>query len=215
MKIYFIRHAQSEGNISSVEHHDGVSLSEEGKKQAEFLANRISSLPIDVIVCSTYGRTQETAEIINKKIGKNIILNDFLVERKVPSSIIGKHSRSTEVLDIYNLLRQNFKKIDARHSDEENFEDLSKRAGEALNFIKSQPYENILVVTHGSFSRVLLARMIFGENITGHEFASIHRSFDSSNTGITVVEHKIPESDLQNEWVIKVWNDHAHLGEIK
>jgi broad specificity phosphatase PhoE len=215
MNIYFVRHAQSEGNISKLEHHDGVRLTGEGKAQAEILAKRLKNLPVEIILSSTYERTRQTADIINKELGKEIVYSDALVERRIASSVIGKHTLSEEVKTLYNLLRANFKKENARHSDEENFEDLKARAAKALEFIKSQPHENVLVVTHGSFLRAMLAYMVFGKDLTGHEFAQMHRGFNNNNTGITLAEHKTPSSIFENEWIIRIWNDHAHLGEIK
>ncbi len=212
MNIYFVRHAQSEGNVSKIEHHDGVKLTEQGKKQAGSLAKRFKDIPVEVIVSSTYIRTRETAEIINEVVNKEVIYSDSLIERLVPSEILGKVADKDDVQAVYNLLRENFLKPDARHSDEENFEDLRDRAGKALDFVTSLPYENILVVTHGSFLRSLFAYMIFGKEITGREFFMVHRALRNKNTGITLVEYKKSSSPLKNDWIIHAWNDHAHLG---
>jgi broad specificity phosphatase PhoE len=211
MNIYLVRHAQSEGNISQIEHHDGVNLTEKGKEQARSLAARFKNIPIDIILSSSYSRARETADILNIEINKEIIYSDVLIERQVPTEIIGKHIKQDGVQSLYDLLRENFKKENTRHSDEENFEDLKERAGKALEFIKTQPYENVLVVTHGSFLRALLAYMIFGESMTGHEFAQVHRAFRNKNAGITVVEYKATTSPLKNDWLVHDWNDFAHL----
>lgn len=214
MNIYFVRHAESEGNITRIEHNDGVFLTENGKKQATSVANKLLRVPIEVILSSTYSRAKQTAEILSDTLKKEVIFTDTLIERVVPSEIVGKHMQDEYVQSVYNLLRENFRKENGRHSDEENFEDLKERAIKALDFIKNQPHENVLVVTHGSFLRVLLACMIFGKDITGHEFARTHRAFKNNNTGITFVQYKMAESPLKNDWIIHAWNDHSHLADV-
>jgi probable phosphomutase (TIGR03848 family) len=47
----------------------GVSLSEEGRAQAERLAERLSVMPIDAIYCSPMERARETAEPLALKLG--------------------------------------------------------------------------------------------------------------------------------------------------
>lgn len=54
MKVYFVRHAESEGNVSEFEHADGVNLTEQGRKQAESLAKRFKKIPVGIILSSTY-----------------------------------------------------------------------------------------------------------------------------------------------------------------
>jgi probable phosphomutase (TIGR03848 family) len=47
----------------------GVSLSEEGRAQAERLAERFSVMPIDAVYCSPMERARETAEPLALKLG--------------------------------------------------------------------------------------------------------------------------------------------------
>jgi uncharacterized phosphatase len=216
MIIYFVRHGESEGNVSGLEHNDGgLKLTTLGVSQAEFVAKRFDTIPLDVIISSHYHRARQTSEIISAHLKKEIIVSELFGERVLPSEMIGKKIDDDEVLSIHKLLRENFHKENARHSDEENFADMKKRASEALQFLRSQPFENILVVSHASFIKTLLSYMVFGHRLNSREFFSIQRSFRIKNTSITKVETRERTASHDFEWYIDVWNDHAHLGEIK
>ena len=79
--IYLVRHGQTDWNIEKkhTQGHTDIPLNENGKKQAEQLAQSISNLKIDKIISSDLLRAKETAEIINKKLYKIIELMEFNV----------------------------------------------------------------------------------------------------------------------------------------
>ncbi len=213
MKIYFVRHGESEGNTGPLHQGPDTPLTENGRKQAEFVAERFSDIPIDLIVSSTYERAKETAYIINSLILRPIEYSELFVERRQPSEIVGTPKEGPVSEEIRNLMREKRHTLGWRHSDEENFEDLKKRGLDALDFILSLGRENVLVVTHGLFMRMLIACVILGKEMTSHEYFKIMVSFDTKNTGITMCEYKpaIP-NERDNPWHIVAWNDHAHLG---
>ena len=70
MKLYLVRHGQTEHNASSLHQDEKVELSKQGKKQAIILAKRFSKIPIELIYSSPMNRARKTAEVINKKIKK-------------------------------------------------------------------------------------------------------------------------------------------------
>ena len=75
--IYFVRHGESEANqrgIFAGQKEDSV-LTEKGKEQARATAQEIENenLKIDKIVSSPLKRTKETAEIIAKEIGFDVL----------------------------------------------------------------------------------------------------------------------------------------------
>ena len=102
-----------------------------------------------------------------------------------------------------------------RFEDEENFDDLVSRAKQTLQLLEKDPAEHIAVVTHGLFLRVLMAVVLFGDGLTGHELWRVFVSFKSANTGLTILEY-LPSGEKRMSpeypWRIFVWNDHAHLG---
>ncbi len=71
-EFYFIRHGQTDHNISVVnpkeDHPSETPLNETGRKQAKLIEPTISLLPIQTICSSPLKRAQETKEIISSKL---------------------------------------------------------------------------------------------------------------------------------------------------
>ena len=61
----------------------GIHLSEEGRQQAEALAQRLASLPIEAIYASPLERTVETAEVIATPHGLSVQLRENLGEVRI------------------------------------------------------------------------------------------------------------------------------------
>lgn len=209
-KAYFIRHGESEGNSRSIWQGRYSPLTEKGKRQASFIAERCTKFPVEVVISSTMNRAKETAEIIVSKINKPLETSDLFVERRRPKEQIGRPKNDQKVLEAENAIRANFHIGGFRFSDEENFDDLRNRAKQALNFLKNRPEENILVVTHGFFMRIVMAYVVLGDKLTGGECGQFIRAFHMENTGITVLG--LDERTKDNPWWLWIWNDHAHLG---
>ena len=120
-------------------------------------------------------------------------------------------------MGIYDEVRQNFHLPGYRHSDEENFEDFKKRALSCLEYLEGRSEQHIVVVTHGFFLRILMAAVVFGDELTGEECEHMIRSLLMDNTGVTIVRlrdapYRLPTGELGSKWELRVWNDHAHLG---
>jgi len=209
-KVYFVRHGESEGNAGPIRQTASASLTKKGKSQAAFVAERCAKLPIEIIVSSTMNRAKETAQIISDKISKSLEYSALFVERRRPSEVLGKRKDDPIALEAEKAIYDNFHLPEFRFSDEESFEDLKNRAKNVLDYLAKRPEENILVVTHGFFMRIIMAYVLFGEKLTGEECVRFIRVFHMENTGITVLIHE-PE-DKSSPWWLWVWNDHAHLG---
>ena len=207
--IYLVRHGESEGNIGLYRQGPTSPLTERGIKQAEIVANRCVNLPIDLCITSTMMRAQQTADIISNRIGKTFEKSDLFIERLRPSVQFGMAVDSSESKEIDKILLQNFIKPNARIADEEIFEDLNSRAEKALDSLKNKKENHILVVTHGLFLRVIVGKVIFGNDLTGSICDDMFRALRTENTGISVI---IFDEEKQ-EWLLKTWNDHAHLAE--
>lgn len=208
--MYFIRHGESEGNTGPIRQDSFSELSDRGRKQAAFMAERVSKLPVEILVASTMTRAQQTAFIIGEKIGKKVVSSDLFVERRRPSAQTGKPKDDPEAALIDKDIWNNFSTAEYRHSDEENFEDLRDRARQALEFLANRPEEHIAVVTHGFFMRIVMAYVVFQERLTGKECELFMRTFRMENTGLTIL--KYAGSDQEPPWWLWTWNDHAHLG---
>jgi broad specificity phosphatase PhoE len=208
-QIYLVRHGESQGNVGTHYQEESTPLTENGRKQAAFVAERTKKLPIEAIIASTMVRAQQTAAIIAEGTDLPVESSSLFIERRRPTEQIANLKESPEAVDAEAGIIQSGGLSGFRYSDEENFDDLKERAGEALAFLENHPKDSLLVVTHGVFVRNLVARAIFGENLTGSECSAILDAFVASNTGITVLQFD-PEKRVR--WSLLTWNDHAHLG---
>lgn len=211
-KIYFIRHGESETNAGTIFRGAHSALTEKGKAQACFIAERCTRLPIEILISSSLKRAQETAVIIGETIHKEIETSDLFVERRRPSIQKGMAKNDPISVEADKSIFDNFSVPGFRHSDEENFDDLKQRAGEALSHLSERKEKHIAVVTHGFFMRVVIAFAVFGPELTGKECERFIRSFHMENTGITVLGF---DGVGPHSWWLWVWNDHSHLAELE
>ena len=214
--VYFVRHGQSKGNVEPVFQAADSPLTEEGKRQAHLIAKRCAKLPIQIILASTQLRAKETAEIITGKTGTLLEFSDLFRERRKPSALNGKSFSDPAANDLNEQWVKSLLDEGPRAGDGENFADVSQRAGKALDFLLKRTEDEILVVTHGVFMRYIVARAMYGEELTGRDFSKLAQSMVMENTGITVLRHDAPVNILAwgelAPWQLWVWNDHAHLG---
>jgi broad specificity phosphatase PhoE len=209
-KIYFVRHGESEENVGLFIGDSNSLLTENGKNQSEVIARRCENLPIESVVASNFVRAQETAKTISNKINIPIETSDLFSEKRRPSDHVGKLKTDEQVLEDSKTIRENFHDEDFRLQDEETFSELKLRAKEALLFLQNKPEQEILVVTHALFLAVIIAYVIFGEELTSFECKKVIRTLRMENTGMTVL--KFDEKREKNPWILWIWNDHAHLG---
>lgn len=207
MIVYLVRHGQTNLNAQGMHQPPNSTLSELGKKQASGLAERISHLKVDKIISSTLTRAVETAEIINKKIHKKIVHSELFVENKRPTEVENESHRDPEVLAIQDKIQGNFADPSWHYSDEENYYDVLDRALKAVQFLEKQNEEHVLVVTHGTFLKMLIGVMIFDFDLAPSMGERMTEVLHMNNTGVTIAEFKY------GKWRIRTWNDIAHLAE--
>jgi probable phosphoglycerate mutase len=82
MRIYLVRHGESEGNKKKVFQDPQSPLSSEGVAQAEAVAKRFKGVHVDLIFASPFTRAKMTAEAISNKLHTEIEFWDDLHEIK-------------------------------------------------------------------------------------------------------------------------------------
>lgn len=210
MKIYLTRHGQSEGNLGHIYQGPDESLTELGHKQAAFLANRFSTINIDLLLVSPYKRAQQTAKYVSEKKGIEITTNNLLIEKNWGSALTGKSRNDASVKETIDLLLEKEQSDpEFRLNDEERFIDIRDRAVKFLNFASTLNGKNegVCVVSHGHFLRVVIAVIIHGKEVTAKLFRDLFATTSMHNTGITAIDFG------EKGWHIITLNDHAHLGD--
>lgn len=206
MKVYLVRHGQSEGNKAGI-HQDGeVMLSNHGQLQAQSVAERFKSLPVDVVIASDYVRAKETAKSIASVTGHTVETFPLLREMKMPTSVVGRKHDELEVVEIKKSIKKNFHNPDWRHSDEETFIDVWKRSKQILHLFEKRKEENIVCVAHGTIILNVILTIIAGDYYSSHLYLAAKQVMHLENTGITLVEFN------GEKWRVLTWNDYAHLG---
>jgi probable phosphoglycerate mutase len=212
--IYLVRHGEAQNNVKNTPTYlaEEAKLTEKGREQAAFIAERASTLPIEALIASDFVRSQETAQVVADKIGVPVDICDLFGERRGPSELIGRPWEDPETQRIETEWVRTFHASDSKVKDGENFAEIVERAKKALVYLESRKESHILVVSHGFFLRLLAAHLILGEHLTPEVFHAFDDRVRTQNTGMTVLQYN-PE-DKYSFWSMLVWNDHAHLGSI-
>lgn len=206
MKVYFVRHGSS--TLTEARHQrPETRLSELGFKQALAVSRRLTNIPVDIILTSTYSRALQTARVIENHKHAPLIQTDLLTERKMPSEFLGKEIDDPKVVPVHQAIREHFHDPGWHHTDEENAADLLSRAGKTLDLIISQRGESVVVVTHGYFLIVLVFSILFDRSTDSRLLQQFRGHMSASNAGLTLCEY------VGGRWSLVTWNDFSHLQE--
>jgi broad specificity phosphatase PhoE len=208
--VYFVRHGQSEGNISPVFQSHESPLTEVGKHQADRIAGRINKLTFETLISSPLPRTKETAEAIAKMTGKKPEYSELFVERIKPSGIGGKSYEDERASKLWRDWEISLYTSEVKVEDGENFDEIIERADKALDFLKKRTEKHLVVVTHGFFLRTIIARVLLNDSLTAANFKNFQSRATMENTGLSAI--KFSKGYEDSHWRLWMYNDHAHLG---
>lgn len=147
MNIYLARHVESEYNEKNLLNSDPsvyVGLTKKGVRQAEQLASNLLNRQanFELIYTSELPRTQLTAEIINRHHNKQIIVDPLINENK--TGYEGKLFNEWKT-----ALNNSNDPWNEAFNDGESMSAAFSRSKQFFDKLKQQPYESVLVITHG------------------------------------------------------------------
>jgi broad specificity phosphatase PhoE len=217
--VYFVRHGESIANVGHPMYlsEEEVVLTEKGKEQARFIAERCKKLSAEVLIASTATRARQTAEYIQEATGLEVEVSGLFTERIPPKELFGRPKDDPEAKKMEDEWMLTFFQDNTRVASGENFADLKSRVSQALKHLEERSERRILVATHGFFLHMTAALVTLGESLTAEEFNRFAPAVWIDNTGITRLEYRDQVFTRANGkrhkgWVLRVWNDHAHLG---
>lgn len=149
MKIYLVRHGQTEKNkFGLVQGQTEADLSEKGRKDAKELINLIETLNIDIVISSPLKRAIDTAKIItNNKYPINI--DDRIIERNW-GMCEGVNIEEVDTVKCWNFY------INTNDNMIEPVQDFMKRLSEFIEEIrKKYSDKKVLIVTHSAVLRAM------------------------------------------------------------
>lgn len=158
MKLYLVRHAQSERNQGR--EHD--KLSDVGIEQAKRLGLFLKDKHIDYVYCSSLIRAKETFNHIRSSL-KNIKETFYTDEIREHDQGVFHNLPAKEWY--YHLIKLKEKDVDLLNYRPEGGETLLETEKRAQKFIdllkqKHKQKEHILIVSHGMFLRLFILRLM-------------------------------------------------------
>jgi len=201
-QVIFIRHGETLWNIEGrVMGQLDSPLSARGVKQAEAIAERLSSISFSHLYSSDLGRAVQTAEIISKRCNKEIVLDESLRERNM--GVFQGHTRKEKKAKYPDIWRQ-CKAVGADFiipGGESQNQRLARSIEVMDRLADAHPGETIVIVSHDGILRG------FFSHILGLDTASETRIMRSNATYNCFLK-------LNGDWRLKVWGDTSHLQNI-
>lgn len=199
--IYLIRHCEAMGNQKRLfQGSTDCDISETGKKQLEYLAERFDNIKLDAVFSSPLIRAQKTAHAIadSKSLAVNtrqdlVEIHGGVVEgrpfQEAFNAIAG-------LADTWNNHPQDF----APQGGEPMRHGYERIYSEILELARQNSGETIAVTTHGGVLRCLLCRVFYND---------IERLKDvpwCENTAVTLIK-----IDDENNIGVEFFNDYSHV----
>jgi broad specificity phosphatase PhoE len=176
MKLYFVRHGESEANLLNEFSNRGVKhgLTVKGREQALQLAQNLKSVSITAIFASPILRAQQTAEILARASGGTYQIADALREYDV-GILEGKSDPASwqiywEVSNAWLAHRD----WDRRIAGGESFRDIERRFIPFITELRQtyqSPTDAIVLVGHGGTYRCMLPLILQNIDV---QFAAAH-----------------------------------------
>ena len=148
MKIYVVRHGQTEWNLEHrVQGISDIELTEQGIEETKDLKKLVDKLDIDVVISSPLKRTRETAKILTPD--KPINIDDRIIERNWGLNE-GANIDEVDRWDCWDVV------LNTGLNEIEKIQDFMYRVSEFIEDIKTRYKDkNVLIVTHSAVSRVI------------------------------------------------------------
>lgn len=209
MKVYLVRHGQTEEHAQRRRQTPDSRLSREGKKQVEAVAKRLAQEEIDLIFSSGWPRARQTAEIIAEKIEKPLEFFDYIHEKEQHPDLGGAKWESRIHKEFEENRLKNWSNLEWKFKGRgESLKDVATRAVKFKKHLeKVHLGQNLLVISHGDFIRSFVAICVLDEDLKNRSFARFCRGVHINNTGLSLVEYKEDEKF----WSIQYLNEHLHL----
>ncbi len=211
--IYFIRHGESVDATLPIFQSKNSPLSTKGISQAQNVASRLKDIDFDLLVSSTMRRAKESASYISSSSNKGVLNSDLFIEPIRPDGIDGKPRQDAKVRKLRNDWKKTlYEPNSERIGSGENYDAIMSRTQSALDFLAERPEEAIVVVAHGYFIRSIIAKALFGDELTSRTLKKFQDSTDMNNGAVSIIERR-RFNDGSYIWSLLVLNDTSHMNQ--
>lgn len=148
MKLYVLRHGQTDGNITGVmQGNMDTELNSNGKEQARKARETLKNANIDLVICSPMKRTAETAHLAAPNIP---CLYDKRLLSRDHGEFEGLRRDEVNLHDYWNINKN------IQYEKAESVNHMIERITSLLDDIKKYYYDKtVLLVTHSGVTRIL------------------------------------------------------------
>lgn len=199
MRIYFVRHGETDYNKQQIVQGSGIdsSLNDMGRSQASALFEKYKEVPFDLVFTSALQRTQQTAQHFIDKPIPHISTPDL---NEINWGVHEGQKSTPFMINAYKDLINKWgaNDFDARLEEGESANELQTRLNRFLNQLKERKENTVLVFTHGRTLRCIMC-LIEGKHLREME------NYQHHNTGVFLVNYE----DGQYEVLLN--NDTSHL----
>jgi probable phosphoglycerate mutase len=198
-EVILIRHGETRWNREGRwQGHADSPLTESGLVQAKALARRLSSMDFSALYSSDLGRAQDTASIIARETGHEILFDSRLRERNVG---IFQGLTLLEMKDQFPDVFQRYLNHDSEYVIPEG-ESMNQRFAINIQCVnelaEKHRGQSVVVVTHGG---VLNSMFRYVLKLP----PEANRRYKIKNTSINSFVHG------ENGWVLQTWGDVSHV----
>lgn len=182
--IYLARHGESDWNAANrFQGHSDRPLTEEGRRQAEALAELVAAENVDTIYSSPLIRALETARIVAARTGLEVSELDDL--REVDTGSWSGLSRA----EVQERFPEGFERWISGGSgweDGETYEEMGERVLRAIRTIAAaHPHGRVLIISHGGPIRAVQSA---AEGIDLHEYRRLRPVEPNARLSAVAVE---------------------------
>lgn len=204
MKFYFVRHGKTQWNLEGrFQGANGDSpLLEESVRDLEKLGDYLQGVKFDAVFSSDLKRASDSCKIIMSRshYPKPITFNPSLREWHLGRLEGNKISTITSIYpQQMQAFRHNLAKFDNSIFDAESVYQTTKRVETFIKSMKSQSYQNVLLVGHGANFTAAIRSLL------GHKPATLRAQGGLDNSSVTILE----TNDFKTFTCLK-WNDTAY-----
>lgn len=158
--IYFVRHGRTEWNaIRRMQGQWNSDLDDLGREQAAINGRSLAGLGIEALFASPLDRTRQTAEIINRQLGLEIVHDDRLKEWDCGDWSGWLYADIEQQWpDEWQAWRAD--PFHYRGPNGENYPDMIARSRPFLDELRLHPAKTIAVVSHGMIGKAMIATLL-------------------------------------------------------
>lgn len=209
MKIYFVRHGETDWNKErKIQGQVDIPLNEFGRHLARETAKGLRDVPFDVCFTSPLGRARETAQIILQ--GRDVpILEDKRILEMNFGVLEGKccSKEGWDVPDSFQMFFDDPVHYQAPEGGED-FQAVWKRTGDFLNWLFAQEQyrdSTVLVTTHGAAMAGLLNNLK-KKPLAEYWGVGVHKNCGVTEVDVTdgriqiISENKVYYTDVVKPW---------------